>query len=199
MDDLEISEIILGIKNDSMKEHRIQLIEILINKIAEIHSENNLNHNNVQQEQCNEIFVMICMNLKTNNPTIIDLLLSLFINVTITEEYASYFFQFLNTNDPITNNLVEHNDNSYHSLFLSYIEKFLNYNPQAESIVDNWNIEDPWQNLGNVICNLCQVQEGRTLLLKQSNKYMERLVTQVMLVIILNLIIISYVISYYIY
>jgi hypothetical protein len=62
------------------------------------------------------------------------------------------------------------------------IGKFLEYNPQLEENVESsedWIGVDEWQQVGHLLTNLCQVDDGRRLLLKQSLGYMVLLVGQV--------------------
>lgn len=106
-------------------------------------------------------------------------------NSTITEAQVNCFLQFTGSTtsaegsgEPVQNADTQLYNRQFHHM----IRKYLEYNPQLEdgSIEgDDWIGVDEWQYGGNVLTNLCQVEDGRRVILKQSSGYMEALPVQV--------------------
>lgn len=44
---------------------------------------------------------------------------------------------------------------------------------------ENWELNDPWQHMSSILCNLSRIETGRKILLKQSSGYMQKLVRQI--------------------
>eukprot|EP00981_Chlorochromonas_danica_P007517 scaffold1767_cov178-Ochromonas_danica.AAC.22 len=67
----------------------------------------------------------------------------------------------------------------------TYLDTFLAYNPQLELQEEEEEEEgqieeeDEWQHVGSLVCNLCQVEEGRKIFLKMSDDRMSLLVNQI--------------------
>lgn len=65
------------------------------------------------------------------------------------------------------------------------IEKYLLYNPQLEDELsysfsdDQWEIIDEWQHMGNFLCNICQVEDGRKIVMYVPSAYLSRLLGQI--------------------
>lgn len=157
MDDLTVSDIVRGIVDESMKSQRVPLLELLANKVGE-------STEPLTEQECKEVFVIAISKLDADtDSTLISIFLSLLTNATINDQNARKFIKFLTTSD------------KYSTQFHKALEIFLNHNPQIEQEDD----VDVWENMASVVCNLCQIEEGRALILKQSLRYMERLVNQV--------------------
>ena len=165
MDELTINDIVRGVVDESMKEERISLIELLANKVAVLPSP-------MTSEESKGVFIIALA--KINDPIdgmLVQLFVSLLANATINEQNAISFMQFLKSSE------------KYNNLFRSAIEKFLQHNPQLEaediSTAEEWSVVDPWENMAAILCNLCQAEEGRVMVLRQSSTYMTRIITQV--------------------
>lgn len=158
MEELSVTEIVRGIVDESMKSQRVPLLQLLANKVGE--STEPLN-----EQECKGVFVIALSKLDADtDSTLISIFLSLLTNSTISEQNAKNFMKFLTTAD------------KYNNQFKSALDVFLNHNPQIEQEGD----VDAWENMASVVCNLCQIEEGRALILKQSLGYVPRLVNQVL-------------------
>ena len=157
MDDLSVSDIVRGIVDESMKSQRVALLQLLANKVGE-------STEPLSEQECKGVFVIAISKLDNDTDSaLISIFLSLLTNATISEQNAKNFMKFLATSE------------KYSNQFQSALDIFLNHNPQIEQEDD----VDAWENMSSVICNLCQIEEGRALILKQSLGYVVRLVQQV--------------------
>jgi hypothetical protein len=165
MDNLSVQEITRGIVDDSMKSSRVALVELLANKVAELTEP-------LTKDEFTEVFViaLTALNNQTNSE-LVHLFTSLLSNSTILEENINNFLKFLDSSE------------KFMTIFKASVEKFLDYNSQLESdeviSAESWKTLDCWENIGNVLCNLCQTEAGRTMVLRQSNRYMVRIISQV--------------------
>ena len=44
---------------------------------------------------------------------------------------------------------------------------------------EKWAMNDPWQHMGSILCNIARVEDGRRVLLRQSTGYMPQLLRQI--------------------
>lgn len=108
---------------------------------------------------------------------IINLSLCVLVNATIKQEYIEYFLEFISTPD---------SGNPVSVKFHSVIDQYLSYNPQfeADDLISSpdfrWEELDQYQQVGNILANLCQQETGRKLILRTSTGYMLKLPSQVM-------------------
>eukprot|EP01032_Pedospumella_encystans_P020656 gene20656-23462_t len=157
MDDLSISEIVRGVVDESYKNERVQLLQLLANKVGE-------STEHMTPDESKSVFTIAVAKLDTKtDPTLISLFLSLLTNATISDENVKSFLAFLAASEKFQN------------IFHEALNTFLDHNPQIEQD----EAEDAWENMASVMCNLAQVEEGRTMLLRQSKEYMIRLISQV--------------------
>ena len=157
MDELTITEIVRGIADESMKAQRIPLLQLLANKVADITEPLTL-------EESNGVFIIALATLNaTTDDSLVELMLGLLTNATISEQNAQSFMTFIGKND------------KYRTQFLNVLESFLNHNAQAELDAT----DDAHSNMASVMCNLCQIEACRELLLKPSAEYMARMINQV--------------------
>ncbi len=165
MDELEIPEIIVGIVDKSMKEYKLALVETLTNKVADAgESLSKLDVESIINT------VIKQLQLKERNSAIINTFLILLSNLTVHVTYCEILMEKLESDPELYVN------------FREIIENFLSNNPQLENDVSDeseWIITDPWQFTASILCNLCQIQSGRRLVLQQSYNYMPRIVEQV--------------------
>lgn len=157
MDDLTISDIVRGIVDESYKNERVQLLQMLANKVGDSTEPMTL-------DESRGVFMIAIAKLdaKTDG-TLIALFLSLLTNATITEPNVRSFMTFLASSEKFQN------------LFHNALNTFLDHNPQIEQD----EFEDAWENMASVMCNLSQIEEGRTMILRQSKNYMLRVIDQV--------------------
>jgi hypothetical protein len=188
---LSIQEIILGFFNDEFQSYKNTLLQLLINESAE-------NLDNFNEDQLQAVF-MICMKLLSSSSfessQQINLCLSLVCNLTITEEHSQIFLNL---------NLVKEPTGlfSAKSDFAFALDSFLNYDSQlveendtdvdvlsCGAVIGNavdsssttiaWEENDGWQYVSSILCNLTRLEDGRSIILKQSTGYMQKLVRQI--------------------
>ncbi|KAJ1414788.1 hypothetical protein B484DRAFT_164038 [Ochromonadaceae sp. CCMP2298] len=164
MDEVSVLEIVRGLMNDSMKSQRLQLLQLLANKLAE-------STEPLTADECKAVFAVGCLKVQGETEgSLIHLGLTILANATINEDNAEAFVEFIKKSD------------KYGSHFKSFANTFLDHNPQVEfdnEQVTDWSSVDPWQCMGSVFCNLCQAEEGRVMILRQSNRYMVRMLDQI--------------------
>jgi len=164
MESVSITEIVRGLTSDSMRSQRMALLQLLANKIAETEGP-------ITKEERSAVFTIACLKVYGETEgALIDLGLTILTNSTINEENAVAFLEFLKKSE------------KYNSYFQSFMNTFLSHNPQLEfdgTLIQDWSTIDPWQNMSSIICNLCQIETGRALMLRQSTEYMIRLLPQV--------------------
>mmetsp|Transcript_27805 Transcript_27805/g.26623 ORF Transcript_27805/g.26623 Transcript_27805/m.26623 type:complete len:399 (-) Transcript_27805:51-1247(-) len=191
-DKLSIQEIILGFFNDEFQSYKNTLLQLLINESAE-------NLDSFSEDQLQAV-LMICMKLLSSSSfessQQINLCLSLVCNLTITEEHSQIFLNL---------NLVKEPTGlfSAKSDFAFALDSFLNYDSQlveendtdvdvlscgaavignagdSSSLANTWEETDGWQYMSSILCNLTRLEDGRSIILKQSTGYMQKLVRQI--------------------
>lgn len=174
MEDLSVSELILGMRDASLKQQRLALVQLLINRVAE--TDRALTH-----QESEAVLVLVLTHIVSHSQLthpVLDLLLRLVSNLTIVEVYAQQFMDLIASSD------------TYRHGFQSSVEQFLSYNPQVEvesdkALVggedDEWIDADPWQYMSSTLCNLCQVEGGRSFMLRRTtdSSFIERILKQV--------------------
>lgn len=164
MDELEISDIINGINNVTMRDYKTALIQCLINKVADnLETLTEINIRNVATISLTSLQV----EKKSEN---IDLFLTLLSNLTISIQSCEVFMSLLESEAKLYAN------------FRFIIDNFLSNNPQLEDNISDpseWVNADPWQNTASILCNLCQCTAGRKVLLNKSYGYVNKLVIQI--------------------
>mmetsp|Transcript_9046 Transcript_9046/g.13594 ORF Transcript_9046/g.13594 Transcript_9046/m.13594 type:complete len:383 (-) Transcript_9046:52-1200(-) len=108
--------------------------------------------------------VMEILSRDLNNESI-DIYLMLLTNLTTSEDISDKFISTCNKHAPILQQMID---------------KFLDYNPQ---LVEGPGVEfseiDKWQHFASILCNICRLENGRTLLLDRSTDNMSRLTRQI--------------------
>ena len=95
----------------------------------------------------------------------INVAISVLVNATIIEAYAANLIQYITDNTiPITG-------------FETIINKYLDYNTQLNES-SNVDVHDPFNQIGNLLCNICRIEDGRKILLLQSKGYVPKLFAQ---------------------
>ena len=175
MDELNVSEILTGLVTREYQDHRLALLQHLTNSFAE-------NSTFANEGELKNVYKTLLVLLTTtigsdeDKCRQINACLTALVNATTTESNVEIYFQVLKeTMDKET----------YFDKFHRCIANFLDHNPQLEeessknADADYWEVTDEWQHLGNLLCNLAQIEDGRRIILQQSKGYMERLVIQV--------------------
>jgi hypothetical protein len=156
MEEVTISEIVRGIMDESMKSERFALLQLLSNKVGE-------QAEPLTSEEASSVFTIALAKLApTTDDALVEVMIGLLANATISEQNAQKFMQFLATE-------------KYNAQFSVAVNTFLDHNPQFEADAT----DDAWSHMASVLCNLCQIEEGRTLVLRQSLNYIPRLINQV--------------------
>ena len=95
----------------------------------------------------------------------INVAISILVNITIVEVYAVNIVQYISDGAiPL-------------SSFETVINKYLDYNVQLNES-NNINVYDPFNQIGNLLCNICRIKDGRKLILLQSKGYVPKLLAQ---------------------
>lgn len=164
MDELEIPEIVTGIKNVTMRDYKPALIQCLVNKVADAGE-------NLSIEDATLIITTTLASLPSEKKNdVIDLYLILLLNLTIPEKHCELFMD-----------IVE-GDARLYTAFRCVIGSFVANNPQLEeNIVDpaDWVKADPYQYTANVLGNLCQCTRGRKVLLNKTFGYTSKMAVQI--------------------
>jgi ATP-dependent helicase/DNAse subunit B len=156
MEDITISEIVRGITDESMKSERFALLQLLSNKVGE-------QAEPLTSEEASSVFTIALAKLSpTTDDTLVEVMIGLLANATISEQNAQKFMQFLGTE-------------KYNAQLSVAVNTFLDHNTQLEADTT----DDAWSHMSSVLCNLCQIEEGRTLILRQSLNYIPRIIKQV--------------------
>ena len=181
-DNLTISEIVAGFSDASLRSSKDILFELLVNKSAE-------NIDLFDEESLKVVFPIcvkhLCSSAAHGSP-LVDLCLSLLCNLTITENNCQILLDLYVIKE-------ESGLSSLKSDFAYIIESFLNYDSQLVEQTDDdcapdttcnssgslWEVKDPWQHVAGILCNITRLEDGRRILLKQSSKFMPRLVKQI--------------------
>lgn len=157
MDELTIHEIVRGIVDESMKDQRLALLQLLSNKLGESLSA-------LTESEATAVFTVAVKGLKSDlGESLVEVMLGILTNATITEDNAQSFISYITGAE------------KQWKQFADAIEEFLNHNPQLETDT----LDDAWSHMGSVLCNLCQVEGGRKLIVSKSAGYMPRLLCQV--------------------
>jgi len=169
MNELSIDDIIGGLGNQQFAQQRLPLLELLTNYLAE--------GENIEDSKLKLIFnllltIPIIVPPTTNEgKKIISITMSALSNATVKEESAMLLLEHL---EPEESKLTK----QFHFI----IKKYLQYNPQAEIIEEetpDWDLLDEWQHVGSVLCNVCQSEKGRKIILNTSTGYIERIAVQI--------------------
>jgi hypothetical protein len=163
MDEVSVLEIVRGLMNDSMKTQRLPLLQLLANKLAESTAP-------LTADECKAVFAVGLLKVQGETEgSLIHLGLTILANATINEANAAAFLEFIKKSE------------KYNNHFKNFANTFLDHNPQLEfdNEFTDWSSVDPWQCMASVFCNLCQAEEGRVMILRQSNTYMVRLLGQI--------------------
>jgi hypothetical protein len=175
MEELTVSEVLTGLVTREYQDHRLALLQHLTNCFAENGS---IAGGSDLKNVFKTLLVLLTTTIGTDEDKCrqINCCLTALVNATTSEENIHLFFVVLQ----------ESMDNeSYSDKFHRCITNFLDYNPQLEDDAskneasDYWEVNDEWQHLGNLLCNITQIEEGRKILLRQSTGYMEKLIVQV--------------------
>lgn len=175
MDELTVSEILTGLVTKEYQEHRLALLQHLTNCFAENPSvASGLELKNVFKT----LLVLLTTTLGTDDDkrSQINTSVTALVNSTTSEANIQTFFEVLS--EAMDKEL-------YSDKFRRCIASYLDHNPQLEDESskgkddDYWVTNDEWQHMGNLLCNLAQLEDGRKIVLQQSTGYMERLVVQV--------------------
>jgi hypothetical protein len=177
-ENLTVSEILKGFLRKEFISERIHLLELLINHFA-AENESELSVDKDTFRLMLRILLELIENKNNSSSTaVINLALCVITNATVKEGYSTYLLESINE--------AEANDSSPASAltkkFHSTIDLFLSYNPHVEQDLEEgqeWESVDPYQHVGSILCNLCQLEEGRKILLRKSNNYMLKLPSQV--------------------
>lgn len=113
---------------------------------------------------------------------IVNLSLAVLVNATIKHQYAVYLLENIDNTNQSDNNVIS---KKFHGL----IQKYLSYNPQIETEEMSspdfvWESFDHFQYVGSILCNLCQHESGRKLVLHTATNYMSSFPPQVCSVIV---------------
>lgn len=194
VDKLSVQEIILGFFNDSFQSHKDTLLQLLINESAE-------NLSDFSEDQLQAVF-MICMKLLSSSSfeslQQINLCLSLVCNLTITEEHSQIFLNLNLVKEPTglfsaksdfafaldsflnyDSQLVEENEMVDTDVDVSSSSAVIGNSVDSSSVVNAWEEIDGWQYMSSILCNLIRLEDGRSIILKQSTGYMQKLVRQI--------------------
>ncbi len=95
----------------------------------------------------------------------INVAISILVNTTIIEAYTANLVQY------ITENTIPIAD------FETIINKYLDYNIQLNES-NNVDVYDPFNQIGNLLCNICRIEDGRKIILLQSKGYVPKLLAQ---------------------
>lgn len=159
METLSVQEIVRGIADDSMKAERFALLQLLSNTVGDLSEP-------LRPDESTSVFTIALAKLvPETDSALIEVMLGLLTNATITEENARSFVNFLDKSE------------KYKSQFTGALNTFLDYNPQLETE----EVDDTWSHMGSVLCNIAQIEEGRALVLRRSLDYMPRIIAQVRL------------------
>ncbi len=208
MEEVTVEEILEGIHNPAFASQRLPLLELLTNKLGEsacstiipvgAHTDSKTEDSlsNIATPPATFATTMTNAELETLFKTLLTILektscktlqgrkivnmsLCALSNSTITETQASVFLELTRNNNP-GESIGE--TSTLNRQFHLMIRKYLEYNPQLEDGYaedDDWIGVDEWQFGGNILTNLCQLEDGRKVILRQSTKYMESLPVQV--------------------
>jgi hypothetical protein len=173
MEELDYEDIISGLLSKQYEDYKLLLLQQLTNKLAEGSLETT---NPVHYKILKVLLILLSSNPSRNDrgKQEVNIALCALNNATSSEAAVESFFRLLQ-DDPQNGKIL--------SCLHHCITKYIEYNPQAEADVDltpeEWEITDEWQHLGSILCNLCQLEEGRKIVLHTSTGYMQRLGHQV--------------------
>lgn len=189
-DQPSISEIIRGLSDpdDSLAEHGLLLLQLLVNKAAEIAAGESSEP--VAFEVVISVYAYCLQALtKEKDPQKVNLLLSTLANITIIGEHAEAFMNLIAEDSSRKTEVNSGSSSPCVAAFRTVLSIGLNsYNPQDEKIMTGsdisdpdsfWESNDPWQHTMSLLCNLSTLEVGRRLLTQQSTRYMEKLALQI--------------------
>jgi hypothetical protein len=157
METLSVQEILRGIADESMKSERFALLQLLSNTVGE-------STEAMSTDDASRVFTVALAKLTPDTDrSLVEVMVGLLANATLTEQNCTSFMHFLSKSE------------KYNAQFASALNAFLDHNPQLESEI----ADDCWAHMGSVLCNICQIEDGRALVLRQSLGYMPRIIAQV--------------------
>jgi hypothetical protein len=175
---LTVPEILKGFLRKEFVSERVHLLELLINHFAtENESELSVEKDSFRL-MLRILFELIENKNNSSSSGVINLSLCVITNATVKEGYSAYLLEFINEADANDSSPASALTKKFHSI----IDLFLSYNPHLEQDLEEgqeWESIDPYQHVGSILCNLCQLEEGRKILLRKSNNYMMKLPSQV--------------------
>ena len=165
-------ELLAGISDPSLGEQEMELVIALVSnavgdRVEELTEEQVMSASRAALSQAH-VFTHLC--------------LALICNMTVVERHAAVF---------LGQAVGERADPALARKFSDMLDQFLHYNPQAEKPPPDgeaeggvqeddsyWSEADPYGHVASILCNLAVLEEGRAVLLKQSNQYLPKLVLQ---------------------
>lgn len=197
--DIKVEEILHGFSSIQGNDQRLLLLELLANVLAQQEEENQKNQ--AQQQEPKEgpehQQEQVQNNVGLDDATASQLfstILSFLDQGILSEKRLVLRNKLLQTAFIVLTNATksQHLAELFYSVAqlasptascYTYLDTFLAYNPQLESQEEEEEgqieEEDEWQHVGSLICNLCQVEEGRKIFLKMSDDRMSLLVNQI--------------------
>ena len=166
MEEVTTEQLVLALSNPEYVSHTHLLLNTLNDRVVDnIDTLDEVIVNDI----CDYIIKSTLKMIKSRSIIAEDLntCLGILVNLTISEAHSQVF--------------VDKYYNGINSPFALISLKYLDNNCQIEpSDTDiNWVDYDPWQYIGNVLCNLMRIETGRKLILTKSSRHMNMLVDQV--------------------
>jgi hypothetical protein len=165
MEDLSILDCLNGLNSTVFdKATKLLVVEILANKVAD--EAEGLAETDTQQLAkyfVKQLFLSESSGEGVIQPRVANLYLGLLSNLTMPEGNSSVFCAQFGL------------DKEFGAQFTKLIEVYLSFNPQSELEKveeEKWVELDPFQHVGSILCNLCQVESGRDVILKPSTGHM---------------------------
>lgn len=199
-----IDELLVGLQHPSYSSQRLLLLDLLINRTADVVATETTASADEPSTTCpsalltNLFDLMLGMadtageiakavyerndarQLEAGN--LVDKCMGVLINCTVSEANCEVFLTRLDKTP------------QSRQFFDRSLQRFLQHNPQAEpgsvvppaqcngaAPIDDWRDIDEWQSFGSVLCNMCQLDAGRKILISgpQAKDHVSALVTQV--------------------
>lgn len=175
MEALSLPETLVGIVTKEYEDFRLALLQHLVNKIADYDWSTSTDYVDVVRTLLSLLTIIPSRDDELKRQ--IDATLCCLNNLTGSEDMVAKFFETIDSDSQLREKLH------------FSINSFLSYNPQLEDMsmdpkVADWAIYDEWQHMGGLLCNLAAVEAGRQILLQQSNGYMQKLILQVLCILI---------------
>lgn len=170
MEELSLDDVIRGLSTKDYVEHHVTLLQHLTN----ITSQPDVS---ADEARLSKALSNICIIMHYFSQTGgadgrgVSLLTISLMNLTATENAAAN-----------CTTLLAEESSSASKAFKIALNGYFDYNPRLESdeTSPDWEVIDPYQYVGSVLCNLCQVEAGRRIILKKSDEYVPKLALQVL-------------------